>query len=507
MSDNSQNNRRIAKNATMLYIRMAITMFISLYTSRIILKNLGVEDYGTYNLVGGIVAMFSFINSSMSACTIRFITNSIAAGDIEDSKKTFSTSIIVHLIISAILVIFAETIGLWFLLEKMEIPEASINAAFWVYQISIITTVILIISVPYNAIIIAYERMSAFAYISIIETILRLLAAAIIGIFTSNKLIIYAIIIFAIQLSIRIIYNYYCKRKFPETRCKLKFDRELSKKMLSFTGWDLYGNLSTVMRTQGISMLLYRFFGPIANASSAIAAQVQGLILNVSSNIIMAFRPQIIKAYSTGEYHRMTALINRGSYVTFLISAAIMSPIIILIPDILELWLVEVPEYASIFVRTTLFFSLYSILSQYIIIGVHATGKIKRPSLINGTLYILVVPFSYFAYKNGMPPESAYIYNAVAVAIGTLSNAYTLNRYCNNFSFKKYFIKIFLKCIIVNSVLLVSLYPTNFIETIYIKLTAIACITIFLVTTIIFITFSKKEKEYICKIIKIWKRH
>lgn len=482
---------------------MAITMFISLYTSRVILKNLGIEDYGTYNLVGGIVAMFGFLNTSMSACTIRFITNCIAIGDIEDSQKTFGTSIIVHLLISAIFIILAETIGLWFLFEKMAIPETSINAAFWVYQISIITTVVLIISVPYNAIIVAHEKMSAFAYISIVETVLRLLAAIAIGLFSSDKLVIYAFIIFSIQLLIRIIYNSYCKRKFLETQCRLKYDRDLAKKMLSFTGWDLYGNLSTVMRTQGVSMLLYRFFGPIANASSAIAAQVQGLILNVSNNIIMAFRPQIIKSYTTMDYKRMTVLINRGSYITFLISVAIMSPIIILIPDILYLWLVEVPEYATIFVRTTLFFSLYSILSQYIMIGIHATGKIKRPSLINGTLYLLVIPFSYFAYKSGMPPEFAYVYNAIAVAVGTLSNAYTLNKYCKDFSFKEYFLKIFLKCIIINFILLVTLYPTKFIETIYIKLIAISCITILFTTIIVFTTFSKNEKEYICKFIKI----
>ena len=292
-------NKTIAKNTLMLYLRSFLMMGIGLYTSRIILKTLGVTDFGIYNAVGGIIAIVGFISSSLSNATSRFITIAIGKGQQEFINKTFGNIKIIYYLLCVIVVIVGETIGLWFLYGKMDIPEGRMNAAFWVFQYSILSTVIGLICVPYNSAIIAHERMSAFAYISLIDVILKLLICFLLQVIPYDKLIVYASLFFCIEIIDRLIYAIYCNRHFEEVRVKAKIDRKQFKEILSMSGWSLSGNLFWVLNTQGVNLILNVFFGPVVNAARGIAIQVQGVLGQFVSNFQTAINPQITKTYAT----------------------------------------------------------------------------------------------------------------------------------------------------------------------------------------------------------------
>ena len=306
-------NKTIAKNTLMLYLRSFLMMGIGLYTSRIILKTLGVTDFGIYNAVGGIIAIVGFISSSLSNATSRFITIAIGKGQQEFINKTFGNIKIIYYLLCVIVVIVGETIGLWFLYGKMDIPEGRMNAAFWVFQYSILSTVIGLICVPYNSAIIAHERMSAFAYISLIDVILKLLICFLLQVIPYDKLIVYASLFFCIEIIDRLIYAIYCNRHFEEVRVKAKIDRKQFKEILSMSGWSLSGNLFWVLNTQGVNLILNVFFGPVVNAARGIAIQVQGVLGQFVSNFQTAINPQITKTYASKDYERMHSLLHLRS--------------------------------------------------------------------------------------------------------------------------------------------------------------------------------------------------
>ena len=307
--NNTANNKRIAKNTLLLYFRMLFIMAINLYTSRIVLKILGIEDFGIYNAVGGIVAMFGFLTSAMSISTQRYITYELGKNNLKQLNKIFNTSITIHAVISVIILILAETIGLWFLYNKMTIPIERLNAALWTYQASIASAIILIMSIPYNATIIAHEKMSAFAYISVLEVVLKLAIVYLLLISNFDKLKLYSTLILIVQLIIRIIYGQYCKKHFLETKIHFIKDKSLFKEMLSFAGWNLWGNCAGIASTQGVNILLNIFFGPHINAARGIAVQVQGAVNQFASNFQTAINPQITKSYAQGDYNYMHNLI------------------------------------------------------------------------------------------------------------------------------------------------------------------------------------------------------
>lgn len=283
-NQSSDNNKRIAKNTLLLYFRMLFMMAVSLFTSRVVLNTLGVEDYGIYNVVGGVVAMFGFINGSMSSATQRYITFALGKGDKENLQKVFCTALQIHVLIAVLIVVLGETVGLWFMYTQMQIPTDRMDAAFWVLQRSIASTVIMIISVPYNADIVAHEKMSAFAYISILEAVLKLAVVYMLVVFSSDKLILYAFLILAVQLLIRLCYSRYCNRHFEESKYRHVWDKSLFKEMTGFAGWSMFGNLSSVLFSQGLNMLLNVFFGPVVNAARAVAVQVQSAIQQFVTN-------------------------------------------------------------------------------------------------------------------------------------------------------------------------------------------------------------------------------
>lgn len=308
MSQTSDNNKRIAKNTLFLYFRMLLMMGISLYTSRVVLKTLGVEDYGIYNVVGGIVAMFGFINGSMSSATQRYITFALGKGDKKRLQTVFCTTLQIHVLIAGIIVLLGETIGLWFLYSKMQIPIDRMNAAFWVLQASIIDSAIKVISVPYNADIVAHEKMSAFAYISILEAVLKLAIVYVLVVFVFDKLILYAFLLLTVQILIRFCYSSYCNKHFEETKYRHIWDKALLKEMIGFAGWSMFGNLAAVLFGQGLNMLLNVFFGPVVNAARGIAVQVQIAIQQFVGNFQMALNPQITKTYATHKFESMHRL-------------------------------------------------------------------------------------------------------------------------------------------------------------------------------------------------------
>lgn len=447
-SDNIVNNKRIAKNTALLYVRMLFSMAVSLYTSRVVLQVLGVEDFGVYGVVGGIVGLLSFLNASMSGCTSRFLTFELGRGDNKTLSDTFSTAMFVHIAIALIITIITEPIGIWFIDNKMQIPIERMDAARIVFHLSILSTIVGVTQVPYNASIISHEHMDIFAYVEMGNVVLRLLIVVLLQICPGDKLKLYAYLGFAISLLIASIYRYYCIKHFKECHIHKVWRPDIFKKMMGFSGWDLYGNLSVSMRTQGVNMLLNMFFGPVMNAASAIATQVQGAVMGFAQNVTTAIRPQIIKRYAAGETDSMVSLIRNGVRINFLVLLLITVPLITELDFLLGIWLGEVPQNTVIFCTLTLLFNFFASLSSVLVTGVHATGKIFRPSFINGTLYLAVVPFSYIAFKYGSAAWVSYLFNVIAVIIGMLSNAYTLKLYIKAFPLRKFISADLLPCII-----------------------------------------------------------
>ena len=368
MPDNSSNNKRIAKNTLLLYIRTLLIMLVTLYTSRVVLNTLGVTDYGVYNVVGGVVAMFGFINSSMASATQRFITFALGKGDKDNLQKVFSTALQIHVLIAALIVVLGETVGLWFMYTQMQIPADRMDAAFWVLQCSIVSAVVMIISVPYNADIIAHERMSAFAYISIIEAVLRLAIVYLLLAFSYDKLILYAFLTLAVQLLIRFCYSSYCNKHFPESKYRHVWDKFLFKEMTGFAGWGMFSSLSGILSGQGLNMLLNVFFGPVVNAARAVAVQVQNAILQFIGNFQMAINPQITKTYANGEMEDMHKLMFRSAKFTFYLLFVVSLPVLFETNFILTVWLKTVPENTVIFLRIMICVSLLYPLSTPLII-------------------------------------------------------------------------------------------------------------------------------------------
>lgn len=428
MSENNQNinNKRIAKNTMLLYGRMLLLMAISLYTSRVILNALGVEDYGIYNIVGGVVAMFSMLSGSLSAAISRFITFELGKGNKENLAKVFSASVTIQLGICAIVILLAETVGLWFLNSKMVIPENRLYAANWVYQLSLVTFVISLVSIPYNAAIIAHERMSAFAYISIFEAVNKLIVAYFIIISPFDKLIFYAIMIAMIAIIIRLIYGVYCKKRFEECTYHFIYDHELLKQMFGFAGWNFIGASSALLRDQGGNIVINLFCGPAVNAARGIAFQVNTAVHSFVTNFMTALNPQITKSYASGDYQYMMTLIFQGARLSYYILLLLSLPVIVNTHYILHIWLGQVPEHTVLFVQLVLIFGMCESISSPLITAMLATGKIRNYQLVVGGFQMLNLPVSYILLRFGAIPETVLIVAIVISQLCLVSRLYML---------------------------------------------------------------------------------
>lgn len=411
MENQSENTKRIAKNTLMLYGRMLFGMLVSLYTSRVILNTLGVEDYGIYNVVGGIVVMFSLISGSLSSAVSRFLTFELGRGDTERLKRIFSTSLLIHITLAGIIFVLAETVGIWFLNTQMTIPVERLNAANWVFQASIISFMLGLFSVPYNASIISHERMSAFAYIGILDVLLRLFVVLFIA-YTSlhfDRLIVYSLSLVVVSMSLQCIYLFYCRKHFEECRLHFSFDKLCWKEMSAFAGWNFIGCTAGVLKDQGVNILLNLFAGPVLNAARGVAWSVNTAICSFAGNFMAALNPQITKSYASGNYPYMISLVERGSRFSFYIILVLALPVLFETDFILTLWLKQYPDHTVNFVRLVLLLSMCDVLSNTLITLQSATGKIRNYQLAVGGMLFMNFPLSYICLKISLPPESTLI--------------------------------------------------------------------------------------------------
>lgn len=450
MSQSSENNKRIAKNTMLLYARMLFMMAVSLFTSRVVLNTLGVEDYGIYNVVGGVVAMFGFINGAMSSATQRYITFALGKDDMRNLQRVFSTALQIHFLIAAVIVVLGETVGLWFLYSQMQIPAERMDAAFWVLQCSIVTTVVMIISVPYNADIIAHEKMSAFAYISIFEAVLKLAVVYVLLIFSYDKLILYAFLMLAVQLLIRFCYNRYCNRHFEESKYHHVWDKPLFKEMTGFASWSMFGNLSGILYGQGLNMLLNVFFGPVVNAARAVAVQVQNAIQQFVSNFQMALNPQITKRYAKGEMEEMHKLMFRSARFSFYLLFLLSLPFLFETEFILTIWLKTVPDNTVVFLRIMICTSLIYALANPLMVANQATGKVRKYQAVCGSILLMILPISYVCLRLGCPAYSVFIVHFVVESVTQLARMLIL-RPLIGIRIRGYLTNIYIKVILVTA--------------------------------------------------------
>lgn len=432
-------------------------MFVSLYTSRVVLNTLGIQNYGIYNVVGGIVTMFGFINGAMVSATQRFFSFELGRNNYVQLRKTFNATLSIHTAIALIFFILAESIGLWFVKTQLNIPTDKIEAAQWVYHFSVLSFIITILQVPYNSIIIARERMSVYAYMSILEVILKLLIVFLLSWIVYDKLKLYGILLFIVSFIIAFIYRIYCLKKFDETHFYIVKDKALYKTLISYSGWNLFGNLAIVTKGQGINIILNIFFGTVVNAAQGIANQVNSAIYSFVGNFQMASNPQIIKSYAANEKSYMTSLVIRTSKFSFYMLYIITLPVMLEIEYILELWLKIVPMYTATFTVLVLISALIDSISGPLYIAIHATGKIKKYQVIVGTVLVSILPISFILFKIGFPPESTFVVSIIITFLAFIVRIIFTKIRIPEFSIRHFFQEIFIKNIPV--VLLSLLIP------------------------------------------------
>lgn len=436
-NSNIRDSKRIAKNTLFLYFRTLLVMAITIYTSRIILDVLGVEDYGIYNVVGGFVAMFSVLSGTLTAASQRFIAYELGKTE-SDVKKVFSNIVTIHLLMALAMLIVLESVGLWFLNYKMNIDPERMTAANWVFQCSVITFCINLISIPYNSAIIAYEKMSAFAYISIFEVVSKLAAVFALYAIQFDSLIVYAVFMLIIAVILRFIYGWYTTKHFPDCRFKLSFDKQTFREMIGFSGWNFIGSSAAILNGQGINLLINLFFGVTLNAARGIATQVDNAINTFVQNFMMALNPQITKSYAAQDYPYVNKMIYLGTKYAFFLFWILAFPVFLNTDFILSVWLKQVPEYTALFIRLGIIYNLAQTLSQCLYTAMLATGRIKKYQLIVGGLSLLAFPATYVFYKIGLPGEWGYWSMIIFSVVCLVARLFLLREMVPLFSLKDY---------------------------------------------------------------------
>lgn len=436
------NNGRIAKNTLMLYLRMFISLAVSLYTSRVVLQTLGVDDYGVYNVVGGIIVMFGAFTDSLAGTSSRFITYELGVGNKARMEKVFGNVVSLHLISAVGVLALAETVGVWFLETQLQIPAGREEAAFWVYQLSVFAALVSIVSVPYYAAVIAHERMGAFAYLTILDEVLKLCIVYLLVTLPFDRLIVYATLIFVVQVLDCVIVCMYSTRNFEESKIKCAYDKGIFSSIFKYSLWTTNGSLAVFGYTQGLNILLNMFFGPVVNAARGIAVQVQGVCMQFCSNFQMALNPQLTKSYARGSLDDMHSLIVRSSKFSYYILLFLVLPLMYESPLVLRLWLGTVPDHTVNFLRLILFSGLLFTLSNPIITSVHATGNVKRFQMIEATMLLCIIPVSWLLLKYcSVPPEAVFLVHVVVEMITQVVRLYIVCPMIN-LSKRMYFIKV-----------------------------------------------------------------
>lgn len=447
MSDNRSNSKRIAKNTLMLYFRMFLTMGVGLYTSRVVLQTLGASDYGIYNVVGGFVSMLAYLNAVFVGSTQRFLSYALGKGDISDLKKIFSTTVVIHYGLALLILIIAESFGIWFINNGLNIDSSRIVAAHWVFQCSLVSLIITIISVPYNASIISHEHMHVYAYVSIIDVLLKLGIVFLLLLSPYDNLITYSVLHVIVSLAIRSIYTIYCKRHFDECHFVRSINIDKIREIASYAGWVLIGNLGFTFKDQFSNIILNHFFGTIINASRGIAGQVNGMINSFAHNFFMAMAPQITKQYAAGNILESKKLVFAASKFTFYLLLIISIPAIINLPYLLRLWLGEVPEFTYQFLVITIISSLIGSLSNSVTTALQATGNIKTFQLGISVIMLAELPLAYFLLRQGFDAPYALLPAILTNFIGVIFRYALLKQQIREYHYKEYFVRVVFRCI------------------------------------------------------------
>jgi len=464
------NKKRIAKNTAFLYGRMLVVMAVSFFTSRIVLQSLGETNYGIYDVVGGVVTMMSFINGALSSSTSRFLTYELGKKNIESLSATFSASLNLHLAVSILVIIVGETVGVWFLYNKMTIPEEQLNAAFWILQFSIITTCINFTQIPFNASIISHENMSIFAYVGLYEAFSKLGIAYFIQLNHGHRLILYGLLLMVNTVLILSFYRFYTYRHYTECRFRLIKDFSLYRKLINYSGWDLFGNFGSVCQNQGMNIILNIFFGPAVNAARAVAFQIQNSLKGFIMNFLVAARPRVVKYFAEEKYTAMFKLTFYSCKISYFLMLGLMLPVAYEINFILKIWLGDaVPQYTPIFTLIVFLIALSDSIHLAFLMAYHAVGKIKWGNLIGGGLMILSLPVGYFALRLGAPPYSVFIIILILNFIAHTFCWVLLHRELS-FSYSSLIKTVYLPCIIVTlisiivpSIIVISM-PNNWLR-------------------------------------------
>ena len=501
----------IAKNTFFLYIRLILTLGVTLFTSRVVLNALGVDDYGIYSIVGGVVALFGFLNAAMASATQRYLAFDLGQNNLIKLRKTFNTTLLIHVGISVIILIFAETIGLWYVNTKLVVDSSRIEAVNWVFQFSVLTSIIGVMQVPFNAIIIAREKMNVFALLSIVDVILKLLIVYLLVLLSSDKLILYSILVFIVTFLVALSYRIYCRIHFQECKFKLYKDKSYYRELLSYSGWNLFGNFAFVAKGQGINMVLNIFFGTVVNAAYGITIQVQSAINVFVSNFQLAFNPQIIKSYSQGNHTQTLSLIFQSCKFSFFLMLILVSPILMDTTYIMNLWLKQPPENTTIFVQLSLISILIDCISGPLMVGAQATGKIKNYQIVVGTLVFLNLPLSYLVLSLGYMPSSVFVVNifigviALGFRILFLSKILKLN--VSNF-----FSQVLAKTILIAFLSFMMISLTKYIDfDISLHILFVfksALLILFLILFIFLFGFNQVERKFVMQLInsKLYKK-
>lgn len=496
MPDNSSDNKRIVKNTIILYLRSIILILISLYSSRVVLQTLGVKDFGIYNIVGGVVAMFAMLNTSMSMASQRFISYTLGEDNDEKLKMVFSTSVVLHIILGLVVVFLVEIIGVWFLYHGLNIPQERLDVAFWVLQFSVASVFVNVNTIPYNAVLLAHEKMSALAYIVVLNGLLKLLAAISLFWVTADRLIVYAALIFLSSVLVWFVCCIYTHKNFEETRhLQFKLDHAQFKEMFSFAGWHLFGSSSNVLKKQGVDILLNMFFGVTVNAAKALSNQVFSAVELFVSNLQSAVSPQLTKSFARNDYDRVHVLIVQGSRISFFLVTLFSVPMIVSAPQVLSIWLVNVPVYTVEFVRWLFIYLLLDTFSRFLLRAVSAYGNIRNYQIVVGGTKLLIVPVAYIWLLLGGGPLVC-IWSTLIVEIVCFGERLYFSRKYHGFPCLQYIKKVFLRCWIVfalaisTAFLLKTYLTSNFI---LITMLALGCSVI----AILYVGVNSRERAWI----------
>lgn len=496
-----QNNKRILKNTLFLYTRMILILVVNLITYRLILQVLGVEDYGIYQVVGGIVLLFTILNGALSSGSSRFITFSLGKEDCQDLKNTFSVSFTIHLAMAVVIFLLLETIGLWYINTHLVVPEERMVAVNWIYQFSVLSCMLSLTQVPYSSLIIAHERMDIYAFVGVAEVIFKLvLVGTLFFIGNTDKLIMYGLLICLWSFALQGYYRYFCFRKYPESHLILVKDKVYYKSMISFSFWDMIGCFTVQGNTQGVNLMINAFFGVVYNAAFGLANQIRGILSQFSDNFMTAVIPQITKKYAERDFKRVNSLVFNASKMGFLLYAIIAVPVYFEVEYLLRLWLTEVPDKTPLFLQLTILYCLIRSFARPVVSAIHASGYIKWLNILSGGFAVLTtLPLTYALYVMGFVIETTFWVSIVNSAICNGIELWCLRKVDSSFCVTGYIRNVYIPCVILAIIVFAILYTlVMYLESSFIRLIIVGVVsTISIVAMAYLFILSKGQKEAI----------